>query len=74
LALDQFFALRDTTLAQILDTAGPMPNHATGIISLLTERILGLVDDIAFDNIGTWQPESILSGATRQARRSDPLD
>lgn len=74
LPLDQFFAARDTTLEQILDTAGPLSNRAAGVISLTTELVLDLRDDMLFADVGTWQPESILSGEKRQARRSDLLD
>jgi hypothetical protein len=74
LPLAQFFALRDTRLAQILDTAGPVSNRAAGVISLLTELILDLRDDMLFADVGTWQPEALLSGAKRQTRRNDLLE
>ena len=74
LPLDQYFAWRDTTLDKILKAAGPVSNSAAGVISLLTELILDLKDDMMFADVATWQPESILSGAERQARRDSLLE
>ena len=74
LPLDQYFAWRDRTLAKILKSAGPVSNSAAGVITLLTELILDLKDDMMFTDVATWQPESILSGAERQARRDSLLE
>jgi hypothetical protein len=74
LPLDQYFARRDTTLARILETAGPVSSSAAGVISLLTELILDLQDDMMFADVATWQPESILSDAERQAKRNSLLE
>lgn len=73
LPLDQFFTLRDVTLANILEAAGPVSDSAAGVISLLSELILDLKDDMMFADVATWQPESTLTYAQRQARRKDLL-
>lgn len=70
LPLDQYFAWRDRTLANILKTAGPVSNSAAGVISLLTELILDLKDDMMFADVATWQPESILPDAERKEKRN----
>jgi hypothetical protein len=70
LPLDLYFAWRDRTLAKILKTAGPVSNSAAGVISLLTELILDLKDDMMFADVATWQPESILPDAERKEKRN----
>ena len=74
LPLDQYFAWRDTTLAKILETAGPVSNSAAGVMSLLSELILDLKDDMMFADVATWQPDSILSETERQTKRNALLD
>ena len=65
LPLNQFFALRDKTLHKFLGVTGEVSDSSRGAISVLIELILDLQDGMIFDDVATWQPESILSKAER---------
>jgi hypothetical protein len=70
-SISSYFEGRDVFIQKICASAGPAPESALGVISLLAELVADLSGDLLFDDVSTWNPETLLSEKDRDAFRSE---
>lgn len=72
--LQGLFAWRDTAIAQLVATAGPVSEQASAVLTLLSELIIEMRGGMSFDQVARWRPEALLSPQDKAEERRRCLE